>query len=161
MRSKLILCGLMLGTFLFCALGAQADGNFTYENSRFGFHVAYSSEIFEQGVESENGDGITVNSREGLARMLAYGSYDPGVFGLTLQQIYDRERHNPARRVTYQRISNAGKYFVVSGFEDGLIFYIKSYVIGDTQLVLDIRYPDTARDPYDAMVTAISQSFGR
>lgn len=159
MKSEFMVGLLILSSFFLYDLSSRAAGNFTYENARFSFGVAYSSEVFQPGVESENADGITVDSRDGLAKMLVYGSYAPGTLGLTLEQIYDEERHNPARRVTYQKLSKAGKCFVVSGYEDGIIFYIKSYVLGDTQLVLDIRYPETARDPYDGMVTAISKSF--
>ncbi len=156
MKASLILASLFL---FISAPRAQAAEPFRYVNERFEFQLSYSSTLFNQGTESDNGDGITAVSRDGVATLIAYGSYSPDVLGQSLEDIYEQERTNPARHVTLQRLNRAQKYFVISGFENGSIFYMKSYVIDGVLKALDLRYPESARAPYDKEVGELVKCF--
>lgn len=149
---------------LFCLLLAAlplsaSAADHAYVNQRFGFELSYPAERFAEGQESDNGDGIRAVSRDGKATLIAYGSHSPGVFGQSLEDVYNEERSSAGRRVTYQRLVRAESYFVISGFENGEIFYIKAYVIDGILKALDLRYPESARAPYDSVTAKVSRSF--
>lgn len=55
--------------------GADASGMILYENGRFGYSLHYP-DIFGDPVESENGDGITLESADGKVKLLIWAGYN-------------------------------------------------------------------------------------
>ena len=50
-------------------------------------------------------------------------------------------------------------FFVVSGYKNTTVFYIKTYVLYGVQRTLEIEYDRGARDPYDSVTAQVSASF--
>lgn len=125
-----------------------------YINSRFGFSVKYPSNLTGKN-ESENGDGREFFSSEGF-KMTVYGSNDVSALNQTIDDIFKEElsRH---KDVTYKVKKN--NWFVISGYDEQFIYYIKKYVGKGSTNTLSMMYPSNLRDKYYDVVSAISKSF--
>lgn len=66
--------------------GHAADNDHTYCNARFDFCLQYPDAIFTQSVKSDNDDGISLYSEDGLMRAKAYGAYN--IEGATMEGLY-------------------------------------------------------------------------
>jgi len=88
-----------------------------------------------------------------------WGSHSPAVFNETLAGLYIQESKLPQRRVTYSTLNAKKGFFVVSGYKNTMIFYIKTYVLHGVQRTLEIEYDRGAGDPYDSVTARLSASF--
>ncbi|NPA50090.1 MAG: hypothetical protein GXO02_00485 [Epsilonproteobacteria bacterium] len=61
--------------------------------------------------------------------------------------------------LTYSCIKEKNNYFVLSGFKDGYIYYIKSVHFKDKKFRLFIKYKKDLKKNFDELVTHISHSF--
>lgn len=130
-----------------------------YRNSKFNFSVTFPKPLFMPGVESDSHDGITAQSADGHAVLLAYGSYGPQVFNKTLQDMYQEELQTPNRTVTYKALETAENFYVVSGLVQGRVFYTKTYVIDGVEKSIQLRYDLAFKAIYDQATTKISLGF--
>jgi hypothetical protein len=132
--------------------------NFTYNNytnSRYGFSVSYPSN-FTKDRPSENGDGQVFRSPDKKFELRAYASYGPSVSGMTIKEIYNENISN-YEQVTYKVLKS--NWFVLSGYNKGKIFYMKSFVGAEAQYTILMEYPISEKTKYDDRVTAITKSF--
>lgn len=128
---------------------------FTYQNERFGTSATFPAEIFTDRQDApENGDGLRWQSQDG-ASLAIYGSYN--VLDDTPETLEARGRGMTGRTVTYAKTGR--NWVVLSGFEDGLIFYQKQ-VISPTGTIhaVEITYPESLRAKYDQLVGPIAAS---
>jgi hypothetical protein len=124
----------------------------TYSNARYGFSIAYPVNVlFPQG-ESDNGDGQKFVSQNGRASLLAFGSQR---LDRSLQDEFQSAQEN--RTVTYKVLNQ--NWFVVSGTENGKIFYQKTLLRGDVFKTFIIEYEKAQRATYDAITARIARSF--
>lgn len=131
---------------------ALAD-SLTYANSRFGTTLTFPAELFDQRMEPPaNGDGMTWTAADG-GSLAVYGSNN--ALDATPQQLIEQMADSPGVEVTY---SKAGKdWAVVSGFEEGLIFYQRFEFGGDGVIhSMLLRYPEAQRGRYDPLVGDIA-----
>lgn len=126
----------------------------TYVNSRFGYSVKYPN-ILKKGSESENGDGCEFISEDGFI-MKVYGSNDVSVFNKTLDEMYTDELKEH-KDITYK--VKKKNWFVISGYDGEMIFYIKKYIGTSSSNTLYLNYPSNLRDKYYDVITVISKSF--
>lgn len=126
----------------------------TYSNARFGYSISYPSSLLKPQGEAENGDGQIFLGKG--AEMRVYGSNL--LLNETLAAEYKAILKEKGSAVTYK--IRKGTFFVVSGKENGKIFYQKTMVNGDGAFItFMIEYDESRRSKYDAAVTRMVRSF--
>lgn len=139
---------------------AVAQNNYrTYRNARFDYSISYPRDLLVPQGEAVNGDGQRFLSRDGRAEMAVYGSNNS--LDQTLQQVYAQETarssEHPDRTVTYQVIKR--DWFVVSGTENGRIFYQKTLLRNGVFKTFRIEYDDAQKQVFNPVTTRIANSF--
>jgi hypothetical protein len=130
----------------------------SYSNARFLYSIDYPAGILIPQREADNSDGRQFLSRDGHAKMLVYGRY--ALDTDSLQKEFDeavRGEGGPNRAVTLKRIQN--NWFVVSGTEDGKIFYRKTFFTGGAFKTFRIEYDEEVRKLYDKITAHMAKSF--
>ena len=131
----------------------------TYHNARFDFSISYPADVLIPQGESENHDGQKFRSRDGRAEMLVYGSYN--ALNQTLRQLYSEETNpsadHPHRTVSYKTLK--GNWFVVSGIEEGRVFYQKTMLAKGIFKTLRIEYDESQKDRFDSLTAQMVRSF--
>jgi hypothetical protein len=116
----------------------------TYCNKNFAYCIDFPSEIlFPQG-ESDSGDGQWFKSKDGESTLAAYrdlrDNMDIKAFELSKAYQEDSRANDPEkpnRVVTYKKLNKDN--YVVSGYDDGKIFYQKT-IISDGMLATSILH---------------------
>jgi hypothetical protein len=124
----------------------------TYSNARYAFRIAYPLGILVPQGEPDNGDGQKFLSRDGSASLLAFGS---NRLDRSLQDEFQSAQEN--RAVTYKVLKR--DMFVVSGTQNGKIFYQKTLLRGDTFKTFLIEYDEDKRATFDPITSRIASSF--
>lgn len=150
---KVILAALILGIGI-SSIAAQHRYR-TYKNTRFNYSITYPADILIPQGESANRDGQKFRSRDGRAEMLVYGSHN--ALNQTLRQLYSEEISHPHRTVTYKTLK--GNWFVVSGIEDGKVFYKKSIFSRGVFKSFRIDYDESQKKLYDSLTARMARSF--
>ena len=153
---KIALLGLVLAFCVAHAVVASAAEGKVYENSRFGFSLVVPPGAMST-VEADNGDGITVRYKGGMD-LRAYGSHAPAVFNQDCKAIFE-ESKALFDEVTYARLNESNGWFVLSGYQDGRIHYLKTFVGKDQACSVAMTYPREKLKEYDAFVRAVVASF--
>ena len=156
-----VLLSLIFGLTAFTAISRKAAaqaGYRTYHNARFDYSVSYPAKILIPQGEAANGDGQKFLSKDGRTEMLVYGSNNS--LDQTLREVYHEEishEAHPNRTVTY-RVLRAD-WFVVSGMENGRVFYQKTMLRGSAFKTFRIEYDKTQRHTFDSITAYVSRSF--
>lgn len=124
----------------------------TYSNARYGFSISYPAGVLIPQGESDNGDGQKFVSKDGSASLTAFGS---NRLDRSLADEFQSAQEN--RNVTYKVLKR--DMFVVSGTENGKIFYQKTLLRGDTFKTFILEYDEGERATFDAITTRIARSF--
>ncbi len=142
-------------TILLLLFGSQVyaqSSQKTYCNSRFGFCVDYPT-TFGMGPAPSNNDGREFSDRDGFF-MIASGMYNALENNLRDEM---QSQEKDFDRITY-RVKKKG-WFVLSGYKDNDILYLKTYVGEEYIYHLYIRYPVRLKAKYNTLVSTISKSF--
>ena len=123
-----------------------------YCNSRFGFCVSYPVN-FGMSPAPDNNDGREFYNREGFS-MTASGMYNVLENSLKAEMKSQEEDFDT---VTYRKVKN--NWYVLSGYKDDNILYLKTYMGKETIYHLYIRYPARLKKEYDKVVSRVSRSF--
>lgn len=128
----------------------------TYTNVRYRYSIAYPVGILIPQGEADNSDGQKFLSKDGRAMMLVFGS---NRLDRSLEDEYQSAQsgENGSRNVTYKVLKK--DMFVVSGTENGKIFYQKTLLRGDVFKTFIIEYDDSQRTTFDSITSRISRSF--
>jgi hypothetical protein len=138
-------------------LGAQAKYR-TYANARFGYSISYPAGILIPQGEPDNHDGQVFRSRDGKAEMRVFGRYN--VQNETLRSAFNASvagEGGSGREVTYKLLK--GNFYVVSGRQNGKIFYEKTMLKGDTFKTFMIEYDESESATYDSITSRVARSF--
>lgn len=134
----------------------KANNNVVYKkyiNSRYGFSIDYPDFLTKVSY-SENGDGIHLTNKNEDVILGASGRNN------VLYDTVESEYKKTLRRysnITYKKVFKNG--FVVSGIENGNIFYINE-VVGEGSInSFYIGYPGSKEKEFDSIVTRIYKSF--
>lgn len=122
-----------------------------YRNQRFGYTLLYPSDILTPQGESADADQI-FRSATGDIRMRVYSESNSSD---TLARRY--EAVQTGRSITYRAISD--DFFVVSGADEGEVFYQKMLLEDGVFKVLEIEYDQALSGEFDAVAQAIADSF--
>lgn len=156
MKRLLILTFVISISATFAAAQAKYS---TYNNPRFSFSIEYPSDLLKMQPPSANGDGRIFRSKDAKIEVRAWGQFN--ALGHTLKEEYDDAVNKNASNVTYKLLNSNN--FVVSGIENGRIFYRKMLFrkSGETEIfyTVTIEYPASQKNLMDAVVTRISRSF--
>ena len=132
----------------------------TYSNARFAYSISYPSNLLIPQGESDNGDGQKFQSKDGHAIMLVYGSNN--VLGQTIKQLYAEASRggasdHPKRSITYKILK--GDWYVISGNENGRVFYQKTMLRRDAIKTFSIEYGEAQKGIFNPVTTKIAMSF--
>jgi len=136
----------------------------TYCNSRFKFCIDYPGGVlFPQG-ESDNRDGQVFKSKDAENSLTVYwDSRDTiGLKTSILEAAYNDDTignfsGHLKKVITYKKLGN--DYYVVSGYEEGKIFYQKT-ISSDNQLyTCYLKYKETEKEYYAKVAERIFTSF--
>jgi hypothetical protein len=131
----------------------------TYHNARFDYSISYPANLLIPRGQSVNADGQRFSSRDGRTELLVYGSYNS--LDQTLREVFEQESsrttEHPNRDVTYKVLRN--NWFVVSGSENGRIFYQKTMLRNSTFKTFRIEYDKNEKQTFDSITAFIARSF--
>ena len=125
-----------------------------YSNERFNYSLLYPDDILTSQGELTDQDGQEFRSEDGNIILRVYG-VNKGT-SETLAQRY--EQAQAGRSVTYQTIED-NDFFVVSGSDDGEVFYQKTLLENNVFKVLELRYSQALRQQIDPIARTIADSF--
>ena len=131
----------------------------TYHNARFDYSISYPADLVIPQGESVNGDGQRFLSKDGKAELLVYGTYNSldQTLNDVLTQASERSPDHQDRVVTYKVLR--GDWFVVSGTENGRIFYQKTMLRDATFKTFRIEYDESQKQTFDSVTAVIARSF--
>jgi hypothetical protein len=124
----------------------------TYCNARFDFCIDYPAS-FGMEPAPDNDDGRKYYDRNGFSMTVS------GMYNVLENSLKDemKSQEEDFDTVTYRRMKN--NWFVLSGYRNGDILYIKTYITNDTIYHLYIRYPQSLKKEYDTIISKIVHSF--
>jgi hypothetical protein len=126
-----------------------------YCNARFAFCINYPSNLIMQPAP-DNDDGRTFKSKDGMAKMLVYGSNNSLMEKLETR--FNAESiSSDTRKVTHKRFNP--NFFVISGIENKSVFYQKVLFKNDEYKTFLISYPINQKKTYDPITVKIAASF--
>lgn len=134
---------------------ANAQQSYTkYCNARYGFCVEYPVNFGMEPAPTNN-DGRVFYDGEGCF-MRVYGSYNALEYTLKAQM---REEEKEFDTITYRRAKN--NWYVLSGYKDDTIVYLKTYMSKDKDIFYHFRisYPAKFKTDYNEVVSKASKSF--
>lgn len=150
---------LLLSVFLFSLFPVQPQAQIykTYSNARFAYSISYPSNLLTPQGEAENGDGQKFLSSDGHAELIVYGSNN--ALNQTLKSLYDETRavKDLNFKVTYEVLKPA--WFVVSGIDNGNVFYQKTILRQDVFKTFRMEYDDSEKQKWDPIAARIAGSF--
>lgn len=123
-----------------------------YVNARYGLSLAIPAEL---GMDASpaNSDGQRFSDGKGFS-IAAYGSNN--VLDETLTAEMDTHK-TYFDKITYK--AKGSGWFVLSGYKDADILYIKVFVGSKSKNHLRIQYPAAKAEMYSAIVSTVSASF--
>ncbi len=125
-----------------------------YCNARYGFCVEYPVNFGKEPTPTNN-DGRAFYDGEGYF-MRAYGSHNALEHSFKDEMRYEEKGFDI---VTYRAAKN--NWYVLSGYKDDDIIYIKTYMSKDKRVFyhLRIKYPAKYKTEYNKIVSKASKSF--
>lgn len=128
----------------------------TYANARFGYSLDYP-DLYSASRESDNGDGVTLESDDGIYTLRIWGSYnvlnDSGKTLLAdarerVTDIYEEYAEEKFYRIEYGGGVNEKPSF----------FYECGYITGDCLLGFIIQYPEEEQDEFNAIIARMTDN---
>jgi hypothetical protein len=142
----------LFAVLIVAPVAAQADPAWQrYVDGETGLHVSIPVDVFTRE-----------QARAPHARKLAT---DDGRANITIQTVPNERRSTPAAflaskgpppGIVYRRVTQ--KFFVVSSFKNGMIFYNRCNFAGTRAHCVLINYPAREKARWDGIVTKISRS---
>jgi hypothetical protein len=121
-----------------------------YCNSRYNYCLDYPVFLIPQN-ESNNGDGRKFISDDLKTEMSIFGSNYPYSLNSYLS-ISSENKH-----ITYKVVKN--NWYVISGYENGLIFYQKTVLKDGVFKTFHLTYPKSIKKDFDFYLPIIVKSF--
>ncbi|HEX7415258.1 MAG TPA: hypothetical protein VF411_14535 [Bacteroidia bacterium] len=137
----------------------------TYCNQRYNFCIDYPSGLlFPQG-ESDSGDGQVFKSKDAENTLTVYRDFRDNINPdqtYTIEDAYNEDSRGnnsdkPKRVITYKKLGKS--YFVVSGYNEGKIFYQKTAITGGELKTCLLEYKEIDKEVYNKISERIFKSF--
>ena len=100
-----------------------------YNNSRYNYQIEYPKNILFEQREASNNDGSFFKTKQSIEKLRVYGTSNADnetTNEASIENKYDEELFNYSQNsstITYKKLGNS--FFVISGYENGEIFYLK------------------------------------
>lgn len=135
-------------------------GDKVYSNGRFGFSITYPADVLFPQPEPMNGDGQSFLNKTGTVKLVVSGLN--GYENDSIENIYDYELYssqegNPKDVIVYKRQKN--NWFVISGYRDGYIFYLKKYLVDDHLVTFDLSFPESEKEKWEPVLMKLLDKF--
>lgn len=154
--SQMAICLLFLSCACLLPAGeVLAQETTAYDNPRFGFHVSWWKQ-FGQGVESDNGDGITVSS--GSMELRAWGTYSWDTMGLGFLQGID-DTCSWFDRIDEKRVNEENRTFTLKGSKGNKFLWVKGLADEDKVCFLSVGCPARDKEQYSRFAEDAMASF--
>lgn len=136
----------------------------TYHNEHQNFYISYPKNIFvlkkPQSAYHYGGEQSFV-SKDGRASMFISGFYkadvsDSGWNDVPLKQLYTEALQQKGRNISYKALGK--NWYVVSGMDNGKVFYEKIILASDKKINFIIRYPKSQEKIYNAITEKVVKS---
>lgn len=137
------------------AVCAKTDTFDCYTNHKYGFVIAWPKKYLKAMGESDAGDGQTFDAPDKRANLTVWAAMNAP--GAKLQNLFKDAVAESGNQVTYTFLGNDN--FVISGTEDGKIFYRKTLLTKDLSSTFILTYDPALKDVFNPMVKDIGQSF--
>lgn len=151
---------------LFPVLPAAAQETGSYCNQRYGYCLSYPEKLLFPQPEAMNGDGRVFLDAGGAERLRVFGTghWDANGDAIPFRRLYQMElkggrypNTSKPRTVTYSVFKN--DYFVVSGTENGRVFYLKVLRKDDAFAYAYLCYPEADQAQYAPVAGQLFRSF--
>ena len=160
---KTLLSQIVISLFLLsCLLPAgeamaqpAAQQTTAYDNARFGFHVSWWKQ-FGQGVESDNGDGITVSN--GSMELKAWGTSSWSTMGLGFWDGVD-DTCSWFDRIDEKRVNEEKRTFTLKGSRGNKFLWVKGLASDDRVCFLSVSCPARDKGQYSRFAEEAFDSF--
>ena len=137
------------------AVCSKTDTYDCYTNHKYGFVIAWPKQQLKAMGESDAGDGQTFDAPGQRANLTVWAGLNAP--GTKLQKLFKDAVAESGSQVTYKFLGNDS--FVISGIEDGKIFYRKTLFTKDLFSTFILTYDPALKDVFNPMVKDIGQSF--
>lgn len=131
-----------------------AQPGFHYANARYGYSLDFP-EGFVAQEEAPNGDGRVVESADGVARVLVYGSNN--VDETSVDRAYKQALAELTVKPAYK--ARGKSWFVISWLEGSTIHYRKTFQGKGSSNTLWLQYPAGSKKTYDEVTGKLEKSF--
>lgn len=137
----------------------------TYCNGKFGFCVDYPVGILYPQGESGSGDGQIFKSKDAENTLRVYRDFRDNIDPDTTYNIetaYNEDSRGnipdkPKRVITYKKLEKS--FFVVSGYNNGKIFYQKTIMSNNQLATCIIEYREVDKKMFNVFSEKIFNSF--
>ena len=127
-----------------------------YANHKYGYVLAWPKGLLAPQGESDAGDGQIFAAPDGRAELRCWAGFND-VLETTIPAALAETLAEPGRQVAYQ---HRGKdFFVVSGLEDGKIFYRKTVLAHGVLASFELAYDPALKARFDPVVRDLAASF--
>ncbi|WP_346292831.1 hypothetical protein [Sphaerothrix gracilis] len=126
-----------------------------YSNNRFDFSLRYPANLVTPQAAPTNNDGRVFQSANSQITIRAFGRNNS--LSTSLETAYQQAMQAEDRDVTYNTLGD--RYFVVSGYEAGRIFYEKTVLENGVFKSLVLSYDEALQPQFDAVVAEVASSF--
>ncbi|MFE4106507.1 hypothetical protein [Almyronema epifaneia] len=126
-----------------------------YINHRFNFSVRYPVNVVTPQPAPTNNDGRIFESARGQITLRVFGRHNSA--SESLAALYQQALQRQGREVTDQ--IRGDRYFVVSGYEAGQVFYEKSVLENQVFKSLILHYDSALQPDFDPVAAEIAASF--
>ena len=136
----------------------------TYCNSRYGYCIDYPAGILYPQGEAPSGDGQVFKSRDAENELLVYRDLRDNFTmdePYTITTAYEEDARGndpekPKRVIVYKKLGK--DYFIVSGYDNGKIFYQKTILREEGLVTALLLYRESDKSFYDAVSERIFKS---
>ncbi len=140
--------------------GSRISAYQVYHNNRLHYSISYPLNLLSPQGESADGYSQRFVSKDRRALLIVTGS--PGRSTADLRELYERQSRgttpeNPTRVVTYK--VKKDDWFVVSGYEQGRIWYEKTIASSSMLISFRLEYDESQKQLFDSVIGAMAKSF--
>ena len=146
---------LLKALLMLAALAPAESHRWTlYMNARFGTRLLYPADMFGRGVESDNGDGISLRAADG-GTLAIFGQWN--IDEESPARFERRVAQAPAYRQLDYRLVR-GNFVVLSGFRGNRVYYERYAFANGAIHAFVLEYPASRRARYAPVIGRMSAS---
>lgn len=142
------------------ALANSGESNTkVYNNGRFGYSIAYPSNLLTISHEATDGDGVAFNAKQGSAEMHVSGSFVTDTFNpndyikKTMQSVGCDAGTKP------YNVAKPTMIAVSCIYQKTFVYYEKAIVYNGNMATVSLRFPKSEKPIWDPVIKQVANSF--